>query len=269
MLVSAITILLSVYILLSLLLYIFQENFLYFPDSSLVSNPSALQLDYDELYLNSSDGNKIHAWYIEHKNPRAHVLFFHGNAGNISHRLDSIKFFHDLGLSTLIIDYQGYGLSEGKASEKGSYDDALAAWDYLTKTKNINPENIIIFGRSLGGGVASWLASEKPSGLVIMESTFSSVAEMGKDIYPYLPVRLLTRIHYNNKERIRHIKTPVLIVHSKTDELIPYKHGRMLYELANEPRRFLEIQGGHNDGFFLSRDFYKENLDNFIKEYLK
>lgn len=265
MFASIITILLSVYILLCIGLYFFQEKLIYFPDNQLVNTPS---LDFNDVYLTSSEGKKIHGWYIDHENPRAYVLFFHGNAGNISHRPETIKIFNELGLATLIIDYQGYGLSEGQPTEKGSYDDALAAWKYLIDEKNIKAEYIIVFGRSLGGGVASWLANEKQPGLTILESTFSSITDIGKETYPFLPVKWLTRIQYNSKEHIKTINSPVLIIHSQHDEIIPFEHGQLLFNLAKEPKEFHEIQGGHNGGFLINRESYKNALANFIDKHL-
>lgn len=268
MLSSALFIILSVYLLLSLLLYFFQHRVIYYPTSTLVTTPAEIQLAYEDVELHSGDNNIIHGWYLPHDQARATLLFFHGNGGNISHRLDSLKIFHELKLNILIIDYQGYGQSTGSPSETASYDDAISAWNYLVKEKNIPADNIILFGRSLGAAVASWLATQQRPAVLILESTFTSIADMGKKLYPYLPVRLLTRYRYETRERLSDITTPVLILHSQEDEIVPFEQGQTLYSEANEPKQFIELYGGHNDGFITSGQHYVRALDHFISKHL-
>ena len=192
------------------------------------------------------------------------VLFCHGNAGNMSHRLESIRVFHRLGLSTLIFDYRGYGQSEGKPTEQGTYLDAEAAWRYLVQRQEVDPAEVFVFGRSLGGAIAAWLARGHTPKALIMESTFTSVPDIAAHLYPYLPVRLLSRFHYNAVDYVRQVNCPVLIVHSRDDEMIPFSHGRRLFETANEPKEFLEIRGSHNEGFMTSADRYEEGLASFL-----
>jgi len=175
-----------------------------------------------------------------------------------------LQIFNKLGLSTFIFDYRGYGKSAGKPTEKGTYLDAEAAWNYLINEKQIKPEDIVIFGRSLGGSVASWLAKEKSPEALILESAFTSIPDIAGELYPIFPVHLLSRFSYSTLKYIREVKCPVLIVHSKEDELIPFKHGRRLFDSANEPKEFLEIAGGHNDGFVLSGKLYEDGIADFI-----
>jgi fermentation-respiration switch protein FrsA (DUF1100 family) len=190
----------------------------------------------------------INAWYVPAKNENGVVLFCHGNAGNISDRLDSIKIFHDLGQSVLIFDYRGYGKSGGKISEKGTYLDAEAAWDYLVQVKHKQPGEIVLFGRSLGAAVAAETALRKnPAGL-ILESTFMSIPAIARKYYPWLPVKFIAKYRYATVDKVGLIKCPKLIIHSKTDEIIPFEHGLNLYEKASPPKEFLEIRGGHNEG---------------------
>jgi hypothetical protein len=196
------------------------------------------------------------------------VLFCHGNAGNISHRLDSIRLLHSLGLQVLIFDYRGYGHSEGAASEKGSYRDADAAWRYLVDVRGLPADRIILFGRSLGAAVAADLASRTRPAAVIMESAFTSVPDMAAGIYPWLPVRLLSRYRYDNLDKITRISAPLLLVHSRQDEIIPFAHGERLFERAREPKQFLEINGGHNDAFLTSRKAYTHGLESFLAAHL-
>jgi fermentation-respiration switch protein FrsA (DUF1100 family) len=197
---------------------------------------------------------------------RGVILFFHGNAGNISHRLDTLEIFHTLGLSTFIIDYRGYGQSEGRPSEQGTYLDAEAAWRYLVEQRQVPPERMIIFGRSLGGAVAAWLAQAHPPRALILESTFTSLPDMAATYLPFLPVRSLARFDYNTLARLPDIHCPVLVVHSPDDEVVPYSHGRQLFEAASEPKEFLELRGGHNEGFLIS-DNYQAGLEAFIARY--
>lgn len=269
MLQSILFIIVSVWILLSLLLYIYQPKFIYYPYANIEATPQTIGLEYENVTLTTSDDLKINGWWIPHEHARATLLFLHGNAGNISHRLESIKIFHKLGLSVFIIDYRGYGKSEGKPTEKGTYIDAETAWDYLITEKNIKRDNIIIFGRSLGGAVANWLAYKHLPAAVIFESTFTSIADMGKHYYPYLPTSFLTRIKYPSINRIAAIKSPKLIIHSKNDDIVPYKYGKQLFKAANKPKIFLDIHGGHNEGYLISGETYTQGIDKFITDVLK
>lgn len=226
-------------------------------------SPKDINLDYDDIFLTAKDGVKINAWFIPCRAPRATVLFCHGNAGNLSYRLDTIKLFHDQNVNFFLFDYRGYGKSEGSVSEKGCYLDAEAAWDYLVNEKKIPKEKIIIAGRSLGGAIASHLAKDKePAGLAL-ESAFMSIPEMGKDLYPFLPASLIARIKLPTNQYIRQVNCPKLIMHSKSDEIVNYRHGKANFKAAREPKEFFELQGGHNDGFMIT-DGYTEELDKFI-----
>ena len=248
-------------------LYFSQSRLLYYPDMpsrALEASPADIGLAYETVRLTAGDGTRLHAWFIPAADARGTLLFNHGNAGNIAHRLDSISLFHSLGLNILIFDYRGFGESEGKPSEKGTYLDAQAAWDYLLEERRIPPEEIIIFGRSLGAAIAAELASQQPSAGVILESAFTSVPDMAASIYPWLPVRLLSRYRYNNLDKVERITSPLLVVHSREDDIIPYAHGEQLFAIANEPKQFLELRGRHNNGYHVSRKVYTETLQQFL-----
>jgi len=264
MLSTIIITLLSVSLLFLILIYLFQSRLIFFPQQDIVMTPADLNLPYEDVFLHTRDGTRIHGWYVRHGQPRATVLFFHGNAGNISQRLDSVERFYRMGLSVLIIDYHGYGRSGGTPSEAGTYQDARAAWAYLTGELKLPAQQVVLFGRSLGGAVAVWLAGESRPGALIIESTFTSVVDLGKRFYPYLPVQWLTRIRYPTLERIPRLKCPLLVIHSRDDEIIPFEHGQSLYQAARVPREFLEISGGHNDGYLLAGGKYFEALKSFI-----
>ena len=251
-----------------LFVYLMQSHLLYFPTKDKLSTPSYVGLDYETVKLRTEDDLVLDGWFVPHPNRRGVVLFFHGNAGNISHRLETLAIFHRLGLSTLIFDYRGYGESEGEINEQGSYKDASAAWYYLTRVRNISPSKIIFIGRSLGGAIASQLATVHPPEALIIESGFTSVPDLAAKVYPLLPVRWLSRFQYNSEDNLKRLNCPILIIHSLDDEIIPFEHGQQLYSVANEPKKFLKIQGGHNDGFMTSGNVYLRGVDEFLNEFL-
>lgn len=265
---SILFILLGTWLGLSLLLYVFQDRFVYYPFSSLAATPERIGLEYEDVYLDTSDGERLHGWFIPSGQSDTTLLFLHGNAGNISHRLDSIRIFHDMGLNVFIPDYRGYGKSSGRPSEQGTYRDARAAWDYLVGVRGIPADRIVLFGRSLGASVAAWLASETAPAALILESAFTSVRAMGKKLYPYLPVTLLTRIRYPTLDYIRDTRSPILVVHSSEDEIIPFEFGQQLHKAAPGQAELLPIRGGHNDGFLVSGDLYSRGLAEFIRRHV-
>ena len=253
---------------LALLLFSFQSQLVFVPDAGreIIATPARLGMFYEELQLKTADGISLHGWYVPVAQPRGTVLFLHGNGGNISHRLDSLLMFHRLGYSMLIFDYRGYGNSGGAPTEQGTYRDAEAAWRYLTEQRHAPSCRIVLYGESLGGAVAAWLAAhQKPAALVIA-SGFTSVPDLAQHIYPFLPVRLLARIRYDTREYLRSVATPVLIAHSPEDEIIPFEYGRALFAAANPPRQFLELAGGHNDGFIFMRESWVRELGDFLGE---
>ncbi len=258
------------YLLLLGFIYLTQSRLIYMPGMpgrQLDATPKSIGLDYADVSLDTSDGVRIHGWFVAGDLTRT-LLYFHGNAGNISHRLHSIRQFHELGLSVFIIDYHGYGQSEGSPSEDGLYRDAEAAWQYLTEVRGLPAEDIVVFGRSLGASVAAWLAAEQSPGALILDSAFTSVPDIAAQHYRIFPVRWLSRFSYETRNIIETVLCPVLIVHSRNDEIISFQHGRRLFEAASQPKQFLEIQGGHNDGFLVSGRSYIDSFDAFLTRYL-
>jgi hypothetical protein len=256
------------YLIIMALVYFMQDRMLYIPEREISVNPKSIGLAYEELTMTAKDGVVIHGWYIPAGQERGVLLFCHGNAGNISHRLDSIKIFHELGLSVLIFDYRGYGKSSGKPTEKGTYLDAEAAWDYLVNVKKKSPEKIVLFGRSLGGAVAAETALRKDPACLIIESAFMSVPDMGAHLYPWLPVRLLTKFSYATIDKVAKAKCPKLIIFSPDDEIVPAGHSEKIYKEALPPKEFLRIKGDHNAGFILSGANYTEGLKDFLSKHL-
>lgn len=265
---TIIVVVIGLYIIFVIVLWLFQSRLVYFPRREIAMTPDQIRLSYEEIDFEASDGVKLSSWFIPADNARGAVLFCHGTAGNISHRLESIHIFHRLSLDVFIFDYRGYGQSEGKPTERGTYLDAEAAWRYLIEDRQTDPARIIIFGRSLGGAVASWVAKSQAAGALIVESAFTSIPDIGAEVYPFLPVKLLSRFKYSTVDHIREARCPVLIVHSRDDELISFSHGRRLFEAANEPKDFLEISGSHNDGFLMSSERYEDGLSLFISRYI-
>lgn len=272
MLWSALQIVLLVYLGLMALLYFRQSSLVFLPemDRGYRTSPAAIGLPFTALKLATADGETLDGWYVPAGGARSDlVIFFHGNAGNIGHRLEYLRMFHDLGLATLIVDYRGYGLSTGQPSEQGSYLDAEAAWRHATQALDFASERIVLFGESLGGGVASWLAAKNRPAALVLASTFTSVPDMGADLYPLLPIRLLANIRYDSLAQLAHIACPLLVIHSRNDDIIPFAHGQRLFDAARAPKQFLEIAGGHNEGFVFGRDDWVRRLDGFLRQALR
>jgi pimeloyl-ACP methyl ester carboxylesterase len=249
-----------------LLVFVFQSRLVFYPEvgRAVVLSPQDYGLRHEEVEIRTADGETLAAWWVPAEGGRGAVLFFHGNAGNISHRLDYLLMFNRLRFSTLIVDYRGYGRSTGSPSEEGTYHDAEAAWDYLRHARLARPENVVIAGESLGGAVAAWLAAKVAPRALLLFSTFTSATDLGADVYWFLPVRILSRIGYDNLARLRSIGAPVFIAHSRDDDIVPYRHGRKLYEAAREPKAFLEMRGGHNDGLVFARTEWVAELAAFL-----
>ncbi len=248
--------------------FVSQHRLVYLPDAAGgfgPLTPADLGLEYENVRIPTPDGLSLHGWLVHGAGPRV-VLFFHGNAGNVSHRLETIRLFSELGLTVLIIDYRGYGRSEGTPSEAGTYADAEAAWRYLTQERRVAPGEIVVFGRSLGGPIAAQLAlRQAPAGLVV-ESAFTSVTDLASEIYWFLPVRWMSRFRYPTEEFLRDVECPVLIIHGRDDEIVPFAHAKALYAAANEPRTLLELPGGHNDATLRIRHgAYREGLEQFLR----
>ena len=261
----------GIYVLLGLVLYLLQGSMVFLsgmPGRELDATPLDIDLDYENVRIDTADGERIHGWFVPSPEARGSLLFFHGNAGNISHRLESILIFNRLGLDVLIVDYRGYGQSSGKTTEAGIYQDSEAAWDYLVGERGVPADRIIIFGRSLGGAVGAWLASRRQPAALIIESSFSSGADMARRLYPIFPARLLTRLKFPVLDYISEVKSPVLVVHSRDDEIIPFEMGQAIYDAAGPDRQFLELRGDHNAGFWISRDVYFAGLGQFVGQVL-
>ena len=248
---------------LCLLIFLFQTK-LIFPSSPLMNlDPGAYGWTFDEV-KRDVQGETTYGWFVPLENARGVALFSHGNAGNLSGRLESIALLRSLGFSVLAYDYGGYGYSTGSSSEKRCYADIRSMWDYLIKEKKIPPAQILLFGRSLGGAVNADLAKDVTPAATILESTFRSAREMGKETIPYIPLAWVIRHHFATQDKVADIDSPLLIVHSRDDDIIPFLHGQQLFEKATQPKTFLEISGDHNYGFVASKEIYLKGWNDFL-----
>jgi fermentation-respiration switch protein FrsA (DUF1100 family) len=262
--------------LLWLAFFVFQKHLVYFPTSRILATPDQAGLGYEPITFvspsDSADGVQLDAWFIPAPAPRGVVLYCHGNGGNISHRLEIIELLNRVGLSVFIFDYRGYGRSQGSPSEQGTYDDAEAAWQYLSTTRGIDPAHIVLWGESLGGAIASQLTAQLastsiPPAVLVLQSTFTHINDVGAKHYPLLPVRWLSHFQYETVGHLARLRTPLLVIHSRDDALIEFSHGQRIFEAAFEPKQFLEITGDHNSGLVASAATLEPALDNILTSY--
>lgn len=247
--------------------FVFQSRLVFLPEvggRDWIATPDRVGLDYESVELKTDDGEVLSAWWLPHPGNGPTVLFHHGNAGNISHRLESLALFHELGASVLIFDYRGYGKSTGRPGERGLRLDALAAYDWLLNHAGQPPEAIVLFGRSLGGAVAAGLATEVEACALVVESTFSSIRAIASEYYWWLPVGSLARLQFPTDDYLANTALPILIIHSREDEIVPFSHAERLRAAAGDRATLLEIEGDHNHGFMRSGGRYREGLGDFI-----
>lgn len=247
------------------------KGFIYFPEKHLIATPADIDLPYEDLYLTTQDGLKINAWFVPFAKSQRTLLWFHGNAGNIGNRVDLLNLLHrKLKSNVFIIDYRGYGLSEGEISEAGTKADARAAYDYLLSRHDVNPRKIVLFGRSLGAAIAIDLATDLEHGALILEAPFTSIREMAKKNFPFLPTSMLLKTRYDSLSKIDSVKLPLLILHGDQDQVVPFSQGQALFEAANQPKTFYTIPGaGHNDSYVVGGRGYFVALRDFLERTLK
>jgi len=254
------------YAVLVLLLFLFQARLVYFPQvgREVTTTPLAAGLVYEDVWLAAGKDERLHGWYVAHPQPRGIALILHGNAGTIAHRIEWLRMFHGFGYASFIIDYRGYGRSAGSPSEEGTYADADAAWNYLTQARGWTAADIVVVGESLGGPVAARLAARGKPRALILQSTFTSLPDVAAQVYPFLPVRWISRFRYDTRASLSDVSAPVLVAHSRGDELIAFDHGRALYEAVRGPKQFVELHGGHNDAALFSRGDTVQVLGTFL-----
>ena len=242
-----------------------EKKAVFYPFKEITSVPDDIGIGYEDIYFKTEDGVKLNGWFVKASEDAPVMIFFHGNAGNISGRLGRIDVFHRMGISVFIIDYRGFGLSEGVPTEQGMYLDAQAAFDYLNTREDVDQSKVFVYGVSLGGAAAVDLASKREVNGLIIDSSFSSGADMAKIIFPGVP-SFLIRTKMDNLNKIRNIKAPKLIIHSTEDRTVPYELGRKLFDAASEPKKFLKIVGNHNESFFDDLEKNILAIELFLKE---
>ncbi|MFQ6015976.1 MAG: alpha/beta hydrolase [Anaerolineae bacterium] len=247
----------------------FEDQFIYYPSRFPEGfwQPELFGLSVQDIYFSAEDGVKLHGWFAPSPGAPVTLLFCHGNAGNITHRLENVKGLVDLGLNVFIFDYRGYGRSEGTPSEEGLYLDAVTAYDYLLSHDRVNQGKLYLFGRSLGGAVAVELALRRPVAGLIIESAFTSVPDMARAVLPYFPVHLFVQTRFDSLSKISKVKVPILIIHGTADTVVPFRHGQRLFQAANEPKQFYQIaEANHNDTYIVGGRAYFERMAKFLEQ---
>jgi len=239
----------------------FEDLNLYHPDRAMRAVPPP----WREVFIKSQDEVKLQLWLAQPRKPNAPlVIFLHGNGGNIGDRAAKGQLLNSLGCGVLLVSYRGYGHSGGKPSERGLYLDAQSAFDWALR--ELKPARTVVYGESLGTAVAAELASRRKPDALILESPFTSALEMGRIFFPWLPLKLMLSQKYDTLSKISSVHCPLLVLHSRQDELVPFGMGRRVYDAANAPKAFAELTGGHNDGWSVSGAVYVKALAAFLKE---
>ena len=243
-----------------------EERFIFYPERRIERTPDHYRLAFDNVWFRAPDGPRLNGWFVPHPKAKTTLLWFHGNAGNISHRLENIRLLHEkIPVHIFIFDYRGYGQSEGTASEEGTYRDATGALEYLRSRRDIDARRIVFFGRSLGAAVAADLAAREECHALILETPFVSVREMARVALP-LPIGPLLRTRYDVLEKIRSVRAPLLVLHGDQDEVVPYAQGKRVFEAAPGPKEFYTIRGArHNDTYRIGGDAYFQALKDFME----
>lgn len=265
---SVVRIALAVVIGATLVLVFFERRLIYYPAALGNITPKAYGLPFEEVFIEVEPGVRIHGWFIraDVQPSVATVLFSHGNAGNIGDRIDRVSTLRDLGVDFLLYDYRGFGKSTGDPDEEGTYRDGRAAYDYLVKTRSVDPARLILMGESLGCAISIPLAVERQAAGLVLEAPFASIAHMAAAVYPFLPLGPLVRTRYDNLAKISRLKMPLLVVQGTRDEVIPIAQGRLVFDAAPEPKRFLPVEGAHhNDVYEVGGEGYRRTLSEFIR----
>ncbi|MBI4529338.1 MAG: alpha/beta hydrolase [Deltaproteobacteria bacterium] len=244
-----------------------EKSFIFFPSPNLERSPADAGLAFEDLFFTAADGVRLNGWFIPHPGAAATVVWFHGNAGNIAHRVENIGLLHrQVGVHIFIFDYRGYGRSHGEVSEQGTYRDGEGALEYLRSRKDVDPKKIVFFGRSLGAAVAAEMAIRRGCMALILETPFASIREMARVAFPFFPVGPFLKTRYAVLDKIKEVRAPLLVVHGDRDEIVPLAQARKVFAAAPEPKEFYTIRGArHNDTHIVGGEGYFAALRDFIR----
>ena len=237
---------------------------IYYPVKEILIYPSSFGASFKDIYITTKDNVRINGWFVSNPKAKYTLLFFHGNAGNIGDRIDKLQLLYQAGINIFIIDYRGFGKSHGTPSEPGFYRDAFASYDYLLNTSGVSPDQVIIYGESLGSAIAVDLAFHRKVKALILEGAFSSGRDMAVKFYPFLP-RVIFSNSFDSLAKIKEINASKLFIHSRDDEIVPFNLAEKLYGSAKGPKEFLEIRGDHNSAFLSSQEAYISSISAFIE----
>ncbi|VAX36549.1 hypothetical protein MNBD_UNCLBAC01-88 [hydrothermal vent metagenome] len=259
---------LLIFIIIMLILCVrhLERTSIFFPSREIIATPMDVGIFFEDVLIQTEDGLGLHGWFVKAKAPQGTLLFMHGNAGNISGRLEKIKLFYEMGLNVLIFDYRGFGKSEGSATEAGMYIDATAAYDYLKGRTDIEQDKIIAYGASLGGVAVINVASKRTFSHLIIDSSFTNAVDMAKHVFPIIP-SFLVKTRLDSLTKIKHIDAPKLFFHSREDQTVPFDLGWKLFEAAKGPKEFVEIIGSHMGGHVYSREEFVREITQFLELY--
>ena len=242
-----------------------ERLFVYYPSRQLSADPGSVGLGFQDIAVVAEDNVKLHGWFVPTEGANRTMIIFHGNGGNIGDRMSWVRLLHDLGVHVFIFDYRGYGKSEGKPFEEGLYRDARAVYHWWARERQPRGEKLIIVGESLGGAVAVHLAARVPAAALILQSTFTSARDMAKTMFPIGLLLPLTGVRFNSETEVAAIACPKLIIHGTRDEIVPFRLGQRLYDVAPHPKSFYPVpEAGHNDLVWIAGTDYSRQLTAFL-----
>jgi len=263
---------LAALVICAFLLLLLENRLIFFPSRYPEGDWALPRERVEDCFFETSDGVKLHAWWLPATQPDGApvLLWFHGNAGNITNRAHNLSLLAERDVGVLLVDYRGYGKSEGRPTEAGVYLDGLAAYDYLTRERGVAPNQIICFGRSLGTPVALHVALERPVAGLVLESPFKNAKAMAKRVMPIVPIWPFIRSKFDNVGRVPGVSVPVLVMHGDRDEIVPFEQGQAVFEAAPEPKEFYRLEGaGHNDTYLVGGEPYFQKLMGFCRGCVK
>jgi len=249
------------------MIFISEEKNLYIPDKKVTLTPQNINLNYEDLYFKTEDGQSLNGWFIPTKGATITLLYCSGRGGNLSDTLPQIRFFNGMGINVFDFDYRGYGNSSGSPNEQGLYKDVRAAYDFLITRKDINKDKIVVYGKSLGVPIAADLCLNRKVVAAIFEGSFPSLRTYVSDMGGFLPIQWLVSEKFDTISRVKKIHIPKLIVHGMDDEVVPFPEGRFIFNEAALPKEFLPYDGGHDDDIYITSDAFKDKLNKFFQHY--